>query len=90
MEKEVRIAIKSEQTSNQLERVTRNISCIGYSYISKPSACTNKAFSSTSTRFNPYFGWYKIILYMQNTPAKVGIKSCRCAREYFTCAYIWL
>ena len=21
--------------------------------------CTNETFSSTSTRFNPYFGWYK-------------------------------
>ena len=35
----------------------------------------SKAFSSTSTIFNPYFGWY--IIYMQNTPAKVMIKSCR-------------
>ena len=27
-------------------------SCIGYSYNSKENACTNKTFSSTSTRFN--------------------------------------
>ena len=25
----------------------------------QPNTCTNEAFSSTSTRFNPYFGWYK-------------------------------
>ena len=31
------------------------------------NACRNKAFFSTSTKFNPYFGWYKI------TPAKVGL-----------------
>ena len=35
---------------------------------------TNNPFASTSTRFNPYFGWYKI--YIQNIPAKVGIKPC--------------
>ena len=27
----------------------------------QPNTCTNEAFSSTSTRFNPYFGWYKHI-----------------------------
>ena len=57
------IAIKvSKLVANQLEPVTRNISCIGYYYNSKPklrNACTNKAFSSKPTRFNPYFGWYK-------------------------------
>ena len=35
--------------------------------------------SSKSTRFNPYFGRYN---YKQQNPAKVGIKSCRFAREY--------
>ena len=28
--------------------------------------------------------------YMQNKPAKVGIKSCRCAREHFVCTCVWL
>ena len=51
-------------------------------------ACTNKAFCSKSTRFNPYFGWYKI--YMQNTPLEVEIKSCKYATECFICTYIWL
>ena len=27
----------------------------------QPNTCTNETFSSTSTRFNPYFGWYKHI-----------------------------
>ena len=35
-------------------------------------------FSNTSTRFNPYFGW---CCRSHFTPSKVGIKSCRCARE---------
>ena len=38
----------------QFNSVTRNISCIGYCYNSKANACTTKAFSSTSIRFNPY------------------------------------
>ena len=46
-----------------------------------PNPCTNKAFSSTSTKFNPYFGWWYCFIYF--IPAKVGIKSCRCAREGF-------
>ena len=25
----------------------------------QPDTCKNEAFSSTSTTFNPYFGWYK-------------------------------
>ena len=60
MRKEVRIATQSKQTSNQLEPVARNThasSCIACCYNSKSNACTNKAFSSTSTRFNRYFGW---------------------------------
>ena len=35
-------------------------------------------FSSKSTRFNPYFGSHN---YKRRKPAKVGIKSCRFARE---------
>ena len=41
---------------------------------SQMHVATNNAFASTSTRFNPYFGWYNI--YIQNIPAKVGIKPC--------------
>ena len=37
-------------------------------------------FSSTSTRFNPYFGWIPLLIYII-MPAKVRIKSCRCVRE---------
>ena len=33
-----------------------------------------------------YFDWCKI--YMQNIPAKVGIKSSRCAKEFFICDWI--
>ena len=92
MKKEVGIAIRSKQTSNQLEPVTSNTfgpSCIGYYNNSKPNACTNKAFSSTSMRFNPYFGWYKIIC-KTHVPAKVGIESCSFARKCFICTCIWL
>ena len=32
-------------------------------YNSKPNACTNKACSSTSTRFNLYFGWCVLHIY---------------------------
>ena len=35
MKKEVGITIKSKQTRNQLEPVTRNISCIGYTVITQ-------------------------------------------------------
>ena len=62
---EVGITIKVSKyllLSNQLKQDTRNISCVGYCYNSKPNACTNKAFSSKSTRFNPYFDWYKICM----------------------------
>ena len=46
---------------------------------------SKKLYSLSKTlfkRFNPYFGWYKIYVI---TSAKVGINSCRCAREYFIC-----
>ena len=44
-------------------------------------------FSSASTKFNPYFGWYN---YKQYTSAKGQSEFCRCAREYFICARIQL
>ena len=50
----------------------------------QPNRCTNEAFSSTSTRFNHFSSWCCFI------PAKVGIKSCRCARECFICTCVWL
>ena len=87
LKKEVGIAMKSKQKSNQLEPVTRNIDCIGYCYNSKPNACTNKALSSRSTGFNPYFG--RCTLHIYFIPAKVGIKSCRCATEC-TCIWLWV
>ena len=77
--KKVGITIKEKK-----QVVTRNtyaLSCIGYCYNSKPNACTNKTFSSISTRFNLYFGW--CVLHTYFIPAKVDIKSCRCARECF-------
>ena len=61
----VGIAIKSKETSSQLEQVRNSYVAIMHQPVTVnssmyPNACTNKAFSSTSTRFNPYFGWYKI------------------------------
>ena len=47
--------------------------------------CINEARSSKSTRFNLYFSRYNS---KQHNPAKVGIKSCRFARECFIYAYI--
>ena len=43
-----------------------------------------RALYSISTRFNPYFGWYKVTL------TKVMIKSCKRARKCFIYAYVWL
>ena len=31
-----------------------------------------------------------VVTYYMYIPAKVGIKSCRCAREYFICTCVWL
>ena len=44
-------------------------------------------FSSKSTKFNPYFSWHN---YRQHKLAKVGIRSCRFAKEYvlFVHAYV--
>ena len=47
----------------------------------QPNTLTHEAFSSISTKFNPYFGWC-CRLYV--------IKSCRCARECFMCTCVWL
>ena len=94
MKKELGFAIKiSKQITNlnQSQEITTYApSYIGYHYEcnSKPSACTNKAFSSTSTRFNPYFGW--CVLHIYFIPAIVGIKLCRCATECYICTCIWL
>ena len=54
----------------------------------QPNTCTNEAFSSTSTRFNSYT-LAGVVAYMF-LPAKVGIKSCRCARECFIYTCVWL
>ena len=60
----------------------------------QPNTCTNEAFSSTSTRFNPYFGWYKHIRKQQHQPKQglnlvdvlenasfVHVFSCMCMLE---------
>ena len=41
-----------------------------------------------ATRSNPYSGW--CVLHIYFIPAKVGIKSFRCARECFICNYMHL
>ena len=56
---------KFEKTSSQLKPVRNSYVAIMYQRVTVSSnkwlnACTNKAFSSTSTRFNPYSGLYKI------------------------------
>ena len=38
----------------------------------------HKLFSIESTRLNPYFGWFVLLIFM---PAKAGIESCRFAGE---------
>ena len=64
-----------------------------YSGIIAQTPCANKAFSSTSIRFNPNFDWYVILIHSYtNTSSNVRNKCCRCAREYFICTCIcsWL
>ena len=52
--------------------------------------CMHKnTFSSKSTRFNAYFGSCSYI-YKQHNPAKVGIKSCRLARECVSFVHAWM
>ena len=69
LRKEVGITIKSKETSSQLKPVRNSNVAIMYQPVTisskmYPNACTNTAFSSTSTRFNVYFGWcYHCILY---------------------------
>ena len=65
LRKEVGIAVKSKETSSQFESVRNSYVAIMHQPVTicstmQSNACTNKTFSSTSTRFNPYFGWYKI------------------------------
>ena len=50
-------------------------------------SCTNKAFSSMSTNFNVYVGWYKI---RRKELAKIGIKSCKYARESIICIFVYI
>ena len=62
MRKEVGIAVRSKETISQLKSVRNSYVAIMHQPVTvssnmQPNACTNKAFSSTSTRFNPYFGW---------------------------------
>ena len=71
-------------TVNYVTIIHQPVTCSSSMHM-QPNTCTNEAFSSTHVRFNPYFGWYKA-----TTPAKVGIKSCGCARECFICTCVWL
>ena len=53
---------KSKETSSQLEPVKNSYVAMIHQPVivssnMQPNACTNKAFSSTSTKFNPYLGW---------------------------------
>ena len=49
--------------------------------------CINETHSSKSTRFNPYFGWIVLLMIIS---AKVGIKSCRFARECVSFMHTWM
>ena len=72
---------KSKQTSNQLKSVKRNThatSCIDCCYNSKPNAYTNKVFSSTSTKFNPYFGWCVFYIKTSDSELQGQEKACMC------------
>ena len=62
LRKEVGIAIKSKETSSQFESVRNSYVAIMHQPVTFAQPCSKmhvqiKAFSSTSTRFNPYFGW---------------------------------
>ena len=85
MIKEVGIATKNKETSSQIKPIRSRYVAIMYQPVTVSSNmyCTNKAFSSTSTRLIPCLATHFI-------PAKVRIKSCRCARECFICTCIWL
>ena len=65
LRKEVGITVKSKGTSSQLKPVRNNYVAIMHQPVItssniQPNTCTSKAFSSISTRFNPYRGQYKI------------------------------
>ena len=90
-EKGSRDCNKTKETSSQLKPVKSGYVAIMHQPVTVSSnmqsnACT-KTFSSTSTRFNPNFGWCYHIYFIS---AKVGIKFCRSAREWFICTCIWL
>ena len=75
LKKEVGIAIKSKQTSNQLEPVTRYTyapsSCIGYCYNSKPNDVQIK---HSLAHLQDLIPTLACVLFVS---AKVGIKSYR-------------
>ena len=89
LKKEAGITIKSKQTSNQLKPVTRNILYVGYIVISQSQMHAQIKYSVAHLQdLIPILASAFCILYF--IPAKVGIKSCRFARECFICACIWL
>ena len=54
----------------------------------QPNTCTNEAFSIAHLQdLIPTLAGVVAYMFM---PAKVGIKSCRCARESFICTCVWL
>ena len=78
---ELRVAIKSKQTSNQLEPVTRNSQLPMHHPLlatvvtqSQMHVQIKHSVAHLATRFNPYFGW--CVLHIYFISAKVGIKSC--------------
>ena len=65
LRKEIGITMKSKETSSQLELGRNSYVTIVYQLITVSSNICKKyiyqkAFSSTATRFNPYFSWYGI------------------------------
>ena len=66
MRKEVGIVIKSKETNSQLEPVRNSYVAIMHqpvTILAQPCSQMHvhiKAISSISTRFNSYFGWYKM------------------------------
>ena len=61
------MAIKGKEISSQLKPVRKSYVTRLHQLVAncqlkhmQPNACTNKAFSNISTRFDPYLGWYKI------------------------------
>ena len=71
LRKEIGITIKSKETNSLLKAVRNSyVTIMHHPVTGSPNmyqnACTNKAFSSTSTRFNPYFDWFIANIFYTN------------------------